>query len=317
MAQTQAQVDAADDEFANAYKEDPKAPPAQSDDDAFGLNLDAVVQAEDDGIPNNPEEATEAEPDAPEAVNAETEPAAQANEAVLTPADLAREVQRLKSWEGRLKARESEQRAGETVAASTEGAPTDPGANGTEPSIEKVAEAEIQKLQGLSPEDALQTLAADFGDEFTNLLNAIIDAKVSKAVHGMNQSVDEIINDIQDSKARHHFETVVTRHPDFNDIADSEDFKAFIEALPDQDKAEANRIVEVGSAAEICKLLDVYKGQKKSAPAEVPTAAAATPAQEDTEGMDAAEGVRSTGMRLPTQPAASTDYGAAWDEFAD
>ena len=33
--------------------------------------------------------------------------------------------------------------------------------------------------------------------------------------------------------------------------------------------------------------------------------------------MDAAEGVRSTGMRLPTQPGASSDYSAAWNEFKD
>lgn len=318
MATTREQAQQAADEFGAAYGEDAPAKTAQTDDDAFGLNLDAVVDT-NDGIPERPEDATEVlDPEAATAPAGEAaEPAATdtPSEPAMTAEDIARAEQRLKSWEGRLKAREAEQRAG----AGGEGAAEAPAEEAGEKPVEQIAEAEAAKLQGMDPDEALKRLSADFGDEFTNLLNSIIDAKVNKALHGMNSSVDEIINSIQDDKARLHFETVVDRHPDFNDIAESEDFKAYVEALPDDAKAKAERVIDSGSAWEINRLLDAFKAQQKpaAAPAPEPEPAAAAATPEDDPSMDAAEGVRSSGMRLPTQPGASSDYAAAWDEFKD
>ena len=79
------------------------------------------------------------------------------------------------------------------------------------------------------------------------------------------------------------------------DIAESDEFKAYCAAKP-----ECAAIVETGTARQINKLLDDYKTTKE-------------PSQDDT-SMDDAEGVRSSGMRLPAQPTSSSDYSAAWDE---
>ena len=72
-------------------------------------------------------------------------------------------------------------------------------------------------------------------------------------------------------------------------------------------------IVEGGSAREIVKLLNAYKADAKNGAEQDP--APAPQDQPDEASLDAAEGVRSSGMRLPEQPAPAGDFQAAWDEF--
>lgn len=300
MANT-AQTEQDEQDFGSAYAEDPQAAPAQSEDDAFGLTPDV---AKDDGIPNSPEEATEVPAEAVAEPTMGEEPG-QAEP--VQPQGMSKEEQRLKSWEGRLKARGAELKAAGHEVDGDDAGESDAqeiGQEMGESGGEQQAEAEVQKLQGMSPDEALKTLSNDFGEDFATMLATIIDAKVAQASGVMGQSVDDIINDIVDTKAKAHFETIADRHPDFMDVAGSGEFKGYIDALPEADNAKARQVIETGSAREINKLLDTYKAGAKSAPA-------------DDARMDAAEGVRSTGMRLPTQPGASSDYAAAWDEFKD
>ena len=295
-------------DFDAAYTaEDAPAAPAQTDDDAFGLVPEGAGQqgndSEDDGIPNSPEEATEAPMEAAQEapVPAQT----------MQSTDTAKEVQRLKSWEGRLKAREAELKAAGYEMSNGE----EPG----ESIMEEMGESDMQetgeemaeKAKDMSPDDALKMLANDFGEDFAKMLSTVIDAKVAQASSSMGQSVDEIISDIVDTKARNHFEAIAERHPDFMDVSASPDFTAYVDAMPEEGKAEAMRVIEGGTAREICKMLDVFKAATAQ-----PAGATAADAGNDDD-MDAAEGVRSTGMRLPTQPSASKDYAAAWEEFAD
>ena len=292
-------------DFNSAYAaEDAQAGPTQTDDDAFGLTPEV---AEDDGIPESPEDATEAAPDEVVVAEAPAEQEPAPAEAVpMTAADIARETQRLKSWEGRLKARDAERKAG--------GPPVDSGEEAGESILEDVGESDLEqngemaaeKIKGMSPDEALKMLSDDFGEGFAKMLSTVIDAKVAQASSSMGQSVDEIINDIVDTKARTHFETIADKHPDFMDVADSEAFKAFVSANPGAEDTVSN-----GSSRDINKLLSSFKASTVQTP--VPAKAEPEPASEDD--MDAAEGVRSTGMRLPTQPGASKDYAAAWDEF--
>jgi len=279
----QSKQDSAD--FDAAYNEDMPTPAQKTDDDAFGLVPDEAVMA-DDGIPNSPEEAQEV-----------TEPTANESNGGHPPG-LTLEEQRAKSWEGRKQAQAREAAAGTDdggeVQPSEEASET-PAEEAEEPEVSELLEDAAEKTEGMSPDEALKTLAADFGDDFAKLLSTIIDAKVAKASDTVSKSVNEIIEDIVDTKARNHFETIADRHPDFMDIANSEDFKAYC-----ADKPECAAIVDTGTARQINKMLDDFKKTKE-------------PAQDDS-SMDDAEGVRSSGMRLPAQPAASSDYSAAWDE---
>lgn len=276
----QSKQDSAD--FDAAYNEDAPAPVQKTDDDAFGLVPDEAVMAEaDDGIPNSPEEAQEAV-DEPQA------------DGGGHPPGLTLEEQRAKSWEGRKQAMEREAAAGGEAAEPNEPAET-PAEEAAEPEVSELLEDAAEKTEGMDPEEALKALSADFGPEFAAMLSAIIDAKVAKASDTVSKSVNEIIEDIVDTKARTHFETIADRHPDFMDIANSDEFKAYC-----ADKPEYAAIVDTGTARQINKMLDDYKKTQE-------------PAQDDT-SMDDAEGVRSSGMRLPAQPTSSSDYSAAWDE---
>ena len=138
-----------------------------------------------------------------------------------------------------------------------------------------------------------------------------------QAVGYIKGTVDEIINDIVDTKARSHFEAIADKHPDFQEVGDSEQFKAYIESMPEDQKGRALEIIAGGSAKQIIKLLDTFKAQVPAAKSEELTEAAESIVDEaaDDSAMDAAEGVRSSGMKLPEQPAKSDDYASAWDEF--
>lgn len=282
ISKEQSQQDEQD--FGAAYDEDLPTPQARSDDDAFGLVPDESVMAEDDGIPNSPEEAQEAE-------EVET------TDGGGHPPGLTLEEQRAKSWEGRKQAQArdaAQEQPEEVMDQDPEEAPAQE-EEAAEVEVSDVLEEAAEKTEGMGPDEALKALAADFGEDFTKMLSSIIDAKVAQVSDGVSKSVNEIIDDIVDTKAKAHFEAIADRHPDFMDIAESEEFKAYCAAKP-----ECSKVVESGTAREINKMLDAYVQSKE-------------PAQDDAR-MDAAEGVRSSGMRLPQQPSSTSDYSAAWDE---
>ncbi len=309
---TPEQVRQDEQDFAAGYDEDMPTPVEQTEDEAFGLTPEA---SEEDDYPNSPDEAEivadePAAEDAPVDVAGAVEaaqPEAQPEAESAKGDDLAKEVQRLKSWEGRLKAMEAQLKAGKPADE-----PETPAEAAAEDEAEEVGDAE--KAEVTDVDGAIKALAADFGNEFTKMLMMIIDAKVGQANEGVAKSVDEIIADIVDTKAKAHFEAIADKHPDFMEIADSPEFAAYLDAMPEDEKAKAQQIVEGGTSREIIALLSAYKATTSKPEAE------AEPAMEqaDDSMMDAAEGVRSSGMRLPTQPsAASSDYSAAWDEFRD
>lgn len=242
-------------------------------------------------------------------------------------ADIEKERQRLKSWEGRLKKMQAELEAKNAdKAANAEPSSDTPVADAIEevaaetPNSElaEAAEQVAEQVQNgeLTPEQAMKQLSEDFGEDFVRMIEVIAKAGASKAaaekVGELDKAVNEIIADITDTKARTHFETIAAKHPDFNDIGQSAEFKSYIGSLPEADKADAERVVSSGSAKEIIALLDGFKSSQQNDDDPTPTPDPVVDAQ-----MDAAEGVRSSGMALPDQPKPASDsYEDAWKEFA-
>lgn len=289
---TQAQTLQDEQDFGAAYAEDMPEAPGQSEDEAFGLTPEA------EEAPESPEEAVEVAQEAP-AAPAEVTGGEEQVEMSSTNPNLTKEEERILSWAGRIKAKLAETK-GQTPVEEEES----PQEEAAEAPQEEAGEAAAEKVKGMNPDDALSTLANDFGEDFTSMLATIIEAKVAQATGDTKKSVDSIANEMKDSKQRAHFEAIASAHPDFMEVAQSPEFKAAIEALPPENKAKAQQVIDAGSAQEINALLSSYKDSiKKQQPAE------------PDPNMDAAEGVRSTGTRLPTQPAASNDYEAAWDEW--
>lgn len=257
--------------------------------------------------------------------------------------DIEKERQRLRSWEGRLKAQQAEleRKAAAKREDATENEPDEAESPSSE-SLEAVGEkaaadgnaelgeaaaaaAEAVESGELTPEQAMKQLSEDFGEDFVRMIQAVAGAMAkdagakaaSEKVGEIGKTVEEIVADISDSKAKAHFRAIGKAHPDFADVGKSEGFRDFVGSLEGQAKADAERVVKTGSAAEIIKLLDSYK-EKQKAKTDADLADDPKPAADpvvETQ-MDAAEGVRSSGMSLPAQPKPSaTSYEEAWAEF--
>jgi hypothetical protein len=257
----------------------------------------------------------------------------------------AEDMQKAKSWIGRLKKMEADlkARAGEGASAETapvaeavEQAAVDKLADGDEAGAEKLDQIAADVASGdMSLEQAKSAIAEDFGDNFVKMIEAIAKgaagAATDEKIGSVKQDVEGVIGHLTDSAARQHFETIYEAHPDFMEIANSPAFQEFVSARGAQD------VVDNGSAKDINKLLDAFAASKdidhgdtpNGAPVvdAVPAAetqpaqdavAAAAPTQDavNEDDMDAAEGVRSAGLRLPEdpQPSESDDYLDAWNK---
>lgn len=353
--QTQAAAD-----FKDAFEKGVPETKAQTEDEAFGLTPDeqpgdspdasaeapavAIVLApEAKDAPAESPAAEASEPAAAEGSPAEeaSEPPAEetaepATEDVAAPAaeaapalDVEKETQRLKSWEGRLKKMEADMKAksGDTPAEEA-----------GEPPAEQAAE---QAGDSVSAEDASKKLAEDFGDEFVSMIKAIANDSAQKIagevaanqvgemgnkMGEMGKTVQQIIDDIVDTKAKAHFATIAAKYPNFMDIAASPEFKAWVEAQPAEEKAKTVETIDQGNANDIVKMLDAFSAQvpgeaKETSKEEVKEEAAPEAQPEPAadgvsdDELAAAEGVRSSGLLLPETPEMSGDYKKAWDEF--
>lgn len=263
-----------------------------------------------------PAAAVEAAPQGEEATGDAAAPAGEV--------DIAKETQRLKSWEGRLRAMEAKLKGSSPEAAADGGeqaageALEEVAESTSNPELEEAAEqmAEAVESGEMTAAQAMKQLAEDFGEDFVKMIEAVATAKAREAgekvigekVGELSKTVDQIIDNLVDDRSRAHFKAIADKHPDFNDVGQSPEFKSYIESLPEAERAEAQRVAAGGSSEEVVKLLDGYKASKAQAPS-----------QEDTpsdDAMDAAEGVRSSGLVLPEVPEpASDDYEGAWEKF--
>jgi len=371
MAQTPEDIDTNDAEYAAAFNEDQPGPVEPSEDEAFGLELPkdegasegdkpvdaAVVVVADAGTdggdptggtgemsPGDEKDGNVASAE----VDPEGNPGAGGDDD--EPTD-PKEIQRKKSWEGRLKAQERELAAARAELEAKAAEMGKPAPEVAADALEQVADkAEDQgqtdlaaradevadQLQegAISVDDAVKILAEDFGEPFVKMIEAVASSAASKAVEAfgsrlssLEEGTEAVISHIRDGAQKAHFEAIYNAHPDFAELAKD---PAFI-AWRDEDPARV-ATASGGSASEINAMLSEFKGQngggeadttEMAGAAEEPAAAGGAEetamAQEgdevDEAEVDAAAGVRSAGMQLPEQPAASDNYADSWEEF--
>lgn len=293
--------------------------PAQSD-GATGGEPAAVVLAVADG-----EQIEQAQGDA--AADATTTTADEdLDDAPLDP----KEEQRRRSWEGRLRAREAELERKEAELRTKGGQVEMPraesgesgesqqteameqaadqlAASGDKEGAEAVEQVAEQVESGeLTAAQAMKILADDFGEDFVKLISTIAGAQAKEAAGKIaqeatgqfGQTLEQVIGNIADDRERAHFEAIADAHPDFLQVSEAPEFNEFIKQYPD-----GERIAEGGSAREIVKLLSKFKEANKPAPTEPDPA------------LDAAQGVRSGGMRLPEAPVKAEGYEDAWNQY--
>jgi len=307
------------DEFNAAFAEPEAEKPEVSEDEAFGLS-------EPEEIPDEAEAEIIEEPAADSPVEEVTEPQVEVEveSAKGEPGSpLTPDEQREKSWEGRLKAREAELKAWEEALKARESgmhneAEESPEHEAAEPEVVEAVEDAVEKVESgeMSVDEALKTLGEDFGPEFAKVLEVLVTAKAKEAtasitdkIGSINKTVEDLIADITDDKTRSHFETIASKHPDFMEVSEGELMQNYLAGLPEADRSAAEHIISEGSSKDIIKLLDAVK-------ASAPKEEVVVEVEPDNQhAMDAAEGVRSKGLKLPEKPVASDDYEAAWDSF--
>lgn len=326
-------VQATQDEYKDGFNAEVPVKPEQTDDEAFGLVIpQEVSEIPDDNSGNGTDETVTvdaspvegeqvaeaggevtAEEQASGAAPVEPPAGEESGEKVAdeviadglgeTPAEESAEgempemTQNERTWEGRLRKREEELKEREAALANKNG-----GENADE------IDANLEELKA--------KLTEDFGEEFVNAVVALARgcAKqvASEGVESVSKTLAEVIADIKNSRAQRHFEAIFDVHPDFDVVADSPEFKDWIGSLPADEQAEANMIAERGSAKQINAMLTRFKETTKLATSETPGEVNDQP---DEGEVEAAESVRSSGLRLPVSPApASNDYVKAWEE---
>ncbi len=149
--------------------------------------------------------------------------------------------------------------------------------------------ADVASLMQLLPRDALLACLLTGGD------------KVGEGISGVQATVQQVIDHLQSEKQQSHFKSIAAAHADFIDVVESPDFDAYRSALPPDEQAQVQQVVDSGSAQEIIDMLTKFKASKTSGAA-------------SDDSIDAAEGVRSAGLTLPSAPQASQDYADAWNE---
>ena len=320
------------DEFAQGFNEEQTGPTQESEEEQFASepapeDLEVMGEAAE-GVNSVEEAASEGEAPGDGQSDAGGEGAPSITIAVEPGADSnsnemhedPKDLQRQKSWEGRLKAKEAELKAREDALSGREASGAEPGESAAHeameaPSAEVVEEVAAQVESGeITADEAMRTLTADFGDDFTKMLSVLISAKASEIagqaaderVGKVTEKMDSIVSDIEGAKAKEHFLSIADNHPDFMEIAESPEFKDYIDAMEPDQKAAAMETIETGSSRDIVKLLTSYKDSVKPGEEQDPV---------DEEALNNAEGVRSGGLKLPTKPEVSQDYEEAWDKF--
>lgn len=315
------------DEYSKAFN-DPEADPTEDAPEGEGPDVSAAVKLGNEDAGKIGEGDTSAE-QFPEKVP-EADSSVQEEDGPTSPED----VQRQKSWEGRLAKREAELKAREEAMAQPQalaaGGEVEPVEVGLGDEAEDAPEADTSgdDIESIKKEamdlagdpaklsQVLATMIADYGREFVvgavALAGPLIDAKAESYASDFNGNLDGLISEIQGAFSSMHKQTIADAHEDFEALVDSPEFQAYRDALPEDQKAKADATVESGSAGAVIKLLQAFKDAQK--------AAEAPPEQtpDDVWAEDAATSVRSSApLKLPTRAPASDEdeYKNAWNDM--
>lgn len=260
-----------------------------SDDDTGSVVIDAKTAvndaAEEAGI-----DTSAGQPDLIAESAAEAEQGEQ-----LSPEDL----QRQKSWEGRLRKREEELAAREAALGSGNGE-----------AQQAADDAEIAEIR--------QRLTEDFGDEFVGMISKLAAHEARKLaaedfdskLNPIQQTIAQAIQDVHAAFESMHFGAIADAHENFEQIINSPEFGAYINGLSGEEQEAAQAVLEGGTPKQVINLLNAYKDSLEQKAEQV------GPDSSVDDALDAAEGVRgSSPVQLPGRvPVGDEDeYRAAWD----
>lgn len=202
-----------------------------------------------------------------------------------------------KSWNGRLNARDTELKARAEELAERE-----------------KAVAAREAVLPMDYQEAVAFIADNYGEE---LVSAIAGIAIGASKGAASESsaelvgkIDGLLADVRSGFNAVHEEMISSVHEDFMDIAQSDQFKTYIDGLPEEERAAAMQVIQEGSPRQVIRLLTTFKTALQSQ-----GAGQGQGEKYDTEALDAAAGVRSTGGRTPGLSGDAIAAGGEIDRF--
>lgn len=161
-------------------------------------------------------------------------------------------------------------------------------------------------------DDPVEQMAADYGPEIVAAVTAIVERTVRKIVEEMGGAfaseiegkIAEIMRATDEGFGMIQGEMLRSVVDDIDDVLESEEFTAWVESLPEEEKAQAQQVIDAGTPSQGIKLIKQYKARSKG------------PSPEDVWAEDAAVAVKGKSpVRLPDRPSMSPEdeYRAAFN----
>lgn len=308
-------------EFADAFDSEEGLGPENQDTE------DAEDTKETDGEPSAEQEADDAEDTGPEEETGEAE---EADEQAQDEGEVPEEDKpRYKSWEGRLRKREQELKAredelrrqyerAEKPAEEKQESP-EQGANVSDIVPEEYQDDAAQlvtKHPDLAPfvldkgpmGESIREVLYESGPVSAAALARIAQQSVAQQV--VTQRLEQVQRQTLQEK---HYATIEAAHPDYVEIASSEDLSVWIEEQPRFLANAYKQVVSSGSAEDVVELLSAYKAARnKGAPQKQHPENGSGAAKKKAQ---AAATVKSRPGPPPKGQPDKNDFAAAWDEF--
>jgi hypothetical protein len=199
-----------------------QAPDADGGGDAGAPDLAVVIAAAPEGMEQS-EAAAEA-------------PAGEEAEEAETPED----VQRRKSWEGRLKKQE------EDLA--------------TQRSELDAAKAALPAAATGDVAEIVESLNQDFGEDFVAKIIRLIEAKAGDAAGAVRGEVESLAQSIQSALQAMHESAILEAHPDLDDVVGSDAFKQWLDGKDEDKRSSAEAVMARGMWPQIIRLVQYTEG---------------------------------------------------------
>lgn len=179
---------------------------------------------------------------------------------------------------------------------------------GMEGDVGDMAEADAAPAS----DDPVEQMAADYGPEIVAAVTAIVERTVRKIVEEMGGAfasevegkIAEIMRATDEGFGMIQGEMLRSVVDDIDDVLESDEFTAWVESLPEEEKAQAQQVIDAGTPSQGIKLIKQYKARSKG------------PSPEDVWAEDAAVAVKGKSpVRLPDRPSMSPEdeYRAAFN----
>jgi hypothetical protein len=229
--------------FDDAWNDD--AP--DTDDFEDDVNDDTSDQeAEDDDTDEDSTDELEEESDEDESDDQDEEESAETDEDAELPTD-DKDAQRLKSWEGRLKADETRLKR-------------------------EREELERKQKEGKQPEDNESNDEQDTDngpDEFEEEFPEVADY-LKKRIQPLQEQLSQSQLKQQQEAAKAHINRITASHPDALTVAGSEDFKSWIDDQPYKKAKDYVHVQQNGTPEQVMAMLVDFKKHKSESPSPAP-----------------------------------------------